>query len=467
MKRKPLILLPVAAFALGLLLMDATPLEAVYNKIKSVSADVDKILAAGKDGLTEEDLAKVQAFHATITGLKATAKAMEDQAKLGEYLNSIPDGEKRKVILDAGGLSQQQASDAEKFSFVKMIRAQISGRAYEGAEKEMLAQGEADAKQLSSEGNHVPRAVLTAMFASRFRNDLTAGGAATGAEVLVREPLRGIIDPFYELMITRSLGAQFLSGLQGNIPFPRMGRDTVKPTWATETGASTEITANTGVITLSPHRLPAHVELSKQFLLQTDPSVEAWVRNNLLQEIGIVWEKAVIHGTGLSNQPTGIVATPGIGSVVGGANGLAPTWDHIVDLETALGTADAAVGALAYLTNAKVRGKLKKTSIEPATNAEKIWSRVTPELPLNGYRAGVTNCVSSTLTKGTSVGTASAIIFGNWNDLVIAQWGGLDVLANPYSLDTTGMIRITAAAFGDNAVLRPPSFAAMLDALTV
>jgi hypothetical protein len=50
--------------------------------------------------------------------------------------------------------------------------------------------------------------------------------------------------------------------------------------------------------------------------------------------------------------------------------------------------------------------------------------------------------------------------------LVIAQWGGLDVQVNPYSLDTTGLVRITAAAFGDNAVLRAGSFAAMLDALT-
>jgi hypothetical protein len=87
-----------------------------------------------------------------------------------------------------------------------------------------------------------------------------------------------------------------------------------------------------------------------------------------------------------------------------------------------------------------------------------IWSRSTPETPLNGYGCGVSNCVSSALTKGTSSGVASAIFFGNWRDLVIAQWGGLDVQTNPYSLDTTGQIRVTAGQVVDYAVAHPESF---------
>ncbi len=468
MKKKPLIILPaLAVAALAFASMDASnPLEAVHARIRTISADADKILANAKDGLSEADLTKVKEYHATIDGLKQTAAALEKQDQLGAYLNSVPDNEKRKIILDASGLSAKEASDAEKFSFRNLILGQLPGGSVEGAEKEMMQQGRDDAKHLPSQGAHIPKAVLAVMFASRFRNDLTAGGDGTGSQVLTREPLRPIIDPFYETMITRQLGAQFLSGLQGNIPFPKMGRDSTKPAYATENGASQELTPTTSIITLSPKRIPAHVELSKQFLLQTDPSVEAWVRANLLMEIGIVWEKSVLHGTGSDNQPTGVAATSGIGSVAGGTNGLAPTFANIIDLETAVAIVNAATGSLSYLTNTKVRGKLKKTVIETGTVNEMIWSRSTPETPLNGYGCGVSNCVSSALTKGTSSGVASAIFFGNWRDLVIAQWGGLDVQTNPYSLDTTGLIRVTAAAFCDSAVLRAPSFAAMLDALT-
>jgi len=85
---------------------------------------------------------------------------------------------------------------------------------------------------------------------------------------------------------------------------------------------------------------------------------------------------------------------------------------------------------------------------------------------LNGYRSGVTNQVSSTLTKGTSSGVASAIFFGNWADMIIAMWGGLDLMVDPYSLSTTGQIRVVGFQSVDVGIRRAESFAAMLDALT-
>ena len=468
MKNKPLILLPIAALALSLCVMDASPLESVRSKMGEATAAADKILANAKDGLSDEQLGQVKAYHAQVEALKQTESALEKQGKFLDHLSSVPPEERRKVALSTAGLSEKEAEAVDKFSFRNFINGQLPGQSVEGFEKEMLIEGRKDAATCNgASAYHIPRLVLNVMQANRFRNDITVGGAATGAEVISREVLRGIIDPFYEAMVVRSLGAQFLSGLVGDIPFPKMGRDSTKPAFKTEVAASQEITASTAVVTLSPKRLPAFLEVSEKFLRQTDPSVEAWLRNNLLMEIGVVWEKAILHGAG-SPAFSGIAGWSGIGSVAGGADGLAPTEAHIIDLETALGNANAASGNLAYLTNSKVRGKLKKTAVEAGTDSSKIWDRRTPEAPLNGYKTAISNCVSSTLTKGAGagVGVCSAIFFGNWSDLVIGQWGGLDVLVNPYSRDTEGIIRINAAAFGDSAVLRAESFAAMLDALT-
>lgn len=465
MKKKNLIQLPLAALALAFLINDETPLTAVRQKMTALAADADKVIAAAKDGLSAEDLAKVKGFHDLIDGLRDTEKALEKQGAFLDHLASVPGDERRKVALNSAGLNEKDADAINAFSFVKFVNGQLPGRTLEGFEKEMLQEGAKDAAGLASEGFHIPRSVLNVMQANRFRNDVTLGGSGTGAEVIYREPLRGIIDPFYEAMVVRQLGAQFLSGLVGSIPFPKMGRDSTKPTYKTEVAAAQEITATTSVVTMTAKRLPAYLEVSKQFLIQTDPSVETWLRNNLLLEIGVVWEKNILHGAG-TEAPTGLASWSGIGSVAGGTNGLAPTEAHIIDLETALANANAAQGSLAYLTNSKVRGKLKKTAVEAGTDASKVWSKATPEAPLNGYRTGVSNCVSSALTKGSASGVCSAIFFGNWSDMVIGQWGGLDVLVNPYSLDTTGMIRISAAAFGDSAVLRAESFSAMLDALT-
>ena len=71
----------------------------------------------------------------------------------------------------------------------------------------------------------------------------------------------------------------------------------------------------------------------------------------------------------------------------------------------------------------------------------------------------------STLDKGNSSGVCSAILFGNWDDLIVAMWGGLDITVNPYIKDTEGLVRITANAFYDTAIRRAESFAAMKDAL--
>ena len=147
-----------------------------------------------------------------------------------------------------------------------------------------------------------------------------------------------------------------------------------------------------------------------------------------------------------------------------GTNGLAPTWANIIALESAVAVANADVGNLAYCTNAKVRGKLK--SVEKATTTG-MFVYTEGSTPLNGYTSVITNQVSSTLVKGTSGSVCSAIFFGNWRDLLIGMWSGLDLLVDPYTGSTAGTVRVVALQDVDVAVRHPESFAAMLDALTV
>jgi HK97 family phage major capsid protein len=174
---------------------------------------------------------------------------------------------------------------------------------------------------------------------------------------------------------------------------------------------------------------------------------------------------AAIAGDGTGNAPTGVLNVSGIGDVAIGANGGPVTWDSVVDLESAVAAANADTGRPGYLTNSPVRGAAKKIFID-AGSGQRIWDSRTPQAPLNGYRAIVSNQVPSDLDKGTSTGVCSALIFGNWADLLIGMWGGLDLLVNPYSLDTTGAVRITAFQDVDINVRHPQSFAAIQDITT-
>lgn len=307
----------------------------------------------------------------------------------------------------------------------------------------------------ASRGLLVPTDVL--------KRDLNVGTASAGGHTVATElQAQSFIDMLRNAQVISGLGAQYLTGLVGNIAIPRQtGGATAY--WVAESGAPTESDQSFDQVTLAPKTVGAFTDISRKLLLQSSIDVEAFVQRDLATTLALAIQQAAINGSGASNQPRGILATSGIGDVAGGANGAAPDWQDIVDLETAVSAANADVGTLAYLTNAKVRGKLKTTSKVSGENGF-IWEA--GSTPLNGYRAAVTNAVPSNLTKGTSSGVASAIIFGNFADLIIGMWGGLDLLVDPYTGGTAGTVRIVTLQDVDIAVRHAVSFAAMKDALT-
>jgi hypothetical protein len=136
--------------------------------------------------------------------------------------------------------------------------------------------------------------------------------------------------------------------------------------------------------------------------------------------------------------------------------------------EVAVDNADS--GSLGFLTNNKVIGKMMATQKVPTYGNDFVVNQF-PDAngftAMAGARCGVSNQVSSALTKGTSSGVCSAVFFGNWADLLIGQWGGLDVLVDPYTGGAAGTVRVRVLQDVDVAVRHAESFSAMLDALTV
>lgn len=293
--------------------------------------------------------------------------------------------------------------------------------------------------------------------------DLTVGTATAGGHTVATNLLSGsFIDLLRNAQVISGMGAQYLTGLQGNIAIPgQSGGATAY--WVAENGAVTESDQAFRQVAMSPKTVGAMSDISRKLLLQSSIDVEGFVRRDLATTLALAIQSAAINGSGASNQPKGILSHANIGAVVGGANGAAPTWQHIVDLETAVAVANADVGTLGYLTNAKVRGKLKTTSKVSGQNGF-IWEG--GDTPVNGYRCAITNAVPSNLTKGTATAVASAIIFGNFADLIIGMWGGLDLLVDPYTGGAAGTVRVIAHQDVDVAVRNEESFAAMKDALT-
>ena len=385
-----------------------------------------------------------------------------DFDKLTAHIKELEADEKRR--LEMAGLQakktnqEKEREEIRKYSFLRVVQAQLEGRKLDGLEAEMEQEGKAEHRNAGIadpiEGIAIPSLVFRSMTAT---GQTTTAGDQGGNWVPTEKA--GLVEALRPFLVLNQLGANFISGLQGNVDFPK--GNSFEANWNTETGTSNDITPGTGIVPMSPKRLEATVSRSRQILLQSSPDVDAYLLRGLYAAIYQALERAAIAGGG-ANQPTGILATTGIGSVIGGDNGAAPTYAHMVELETKIAQLNADIGALNYLTNSKVRGKLK-TTLKDAAVAGHVWE---PGNTINGYNVGVTNLVPGNLTKGTATEVCSAIIFGNFNDLVIGNWGGMDLVVDPYSLKKQAKVEITANTFWDSAVLRPESFSAMMDALT-
>lgn len=293
----------------------------------------------------------------------------------------------------------------------------------------------------------------------------TTTSAAGGA--LVATQLGPMIEILRNRMMCRAMGARVLSGLVGNVTFPRQIASAVLQ-WVAQNGGAnvseSDLANFFGTVAISPKSASATTGFTREMLIQATPDMELLIRDDLTQINAVGLDGAAIAGSGAANQPRGILNTTGIGSVVcGDPDGANPTWAKIVALETAVAVANADVDALGYLTSVQGRGYLKSTPKVEGT-AGMMWEKGSEKGfgELNGYRAGATNQVPSNLTKGGGT-NLSAAIFGNWNDLLIGEFGVLELIVDPYSMKKQGIIEVTSYMLCDVACRRPQSFAATKD----
>ena len=295
------------------------------------------------------------------------------------------------------------------------------------------------------------------------RRDLNVGTPTAGGNAVATNLLAGsFIELLRNAMVIDKMGAIYLPGLVGNIAIPKQ-TGSATAYWVIEGAAPTESQQTIGQVSMSPKTIGAYTDFTRRMFLQSSIEVEQFVMNDLAKTVGLGIQQDVFTGPNTAGRLNGLLnqITP---SVIGGTNGLAPTWDHIVDLETNVSMANADIGTLGYLTNAKVRGKLKKSFVNGVGGTERVWQNGSE--PLNGYRTAVTNAMPSNLTKGTGT-NLSAIAFGNFADLVIGLWSGLDLMVDPYAGSTAGTVRVIALQDVDMALRNVESFATMVDAITV
>lgn len=402
-----------------------------------------------------------------VTDKDADPKLKELEARFANAASDL-DAEIRQVAREGSRpveLTKGEARSVDGFDYSKLLNhlhrtAKGQPSAIDGVELEMLQEGEREARAsgIQSGGVMLPRLLVRRSGVEQ--RDMTASTAGEGGNTIATTKA-GLLDDFFNASVIRAAGATVLEGLQGNLDVPRIAAGTA-PAGKAENAAGDEVSPTTAMLSLDPNRLPAYIDISEKLLMQSSSVTSAVLGGHLRNQMLAVQEAAFFHGTG-TNEANGIAGTAGIGSVAGGTNGLAPTLAHLIALETAVDTTNALLGNLHYLSNGQIRGKLKGTPKVSSTDSRMLLDS---DGLINGYVPHFTNAISRTLTKGSSSGVCSAIFFGNFTDYYVAYWGGisLEVVRDKTSA-ISGLYTLVASAYYDGGVVRPKSFAAMLDAL--
>jgi len=355
------------------------------------------------------------------------------------------------------GLSKQETRD---FNLMKALRYLVSpsqrNASAAGLELE-ASRTVADNMGKEPEGLYIPYD-----FTSRAINVGT--DSAGGYTVNTEDAGMSMIEMLRNAMVVAQAGAKYYPGLVGDFAVSKQTGGATGYIVA-EGVDVTESALTFGQATMTPYTFGAYSDITRKMLLQSSIAIENGLKMDLATTLATMIDLKAIHGSG-SSEPTGVLATSGIGSVAGGTNGLAPAWSHVVDLESEVAVDNALIGTAGYITNHRIRGKLKKTP-QHATAAVGPWVWENGSAPgvgeINGYPAYATNQVSSTLTKGSST-DCSAIAFGIWAEMIVGLWSSIDINVDMASLSKSGGIRVVALQDADVMIRHAESFAAMLDA---
>jgi HK97 family phage major capsid protein len=363
----------------------------------------------------------------------------------------------RAALLDAAAIEPAtdtlhlSAREAKDYSYVRAIAAALAraeGQAVSGFEVDISQDIERGmpANVKRNGGIFVPLTLQRAPIAESLYN--TSGkGAST-----VFTQAGDFIEMLRNASVAVGLGARVMNGLTGPISFPKQTGG-ASAYWMAEND-STNVTASNaalGAVSLSPKTLQGTTAFSRQLMAQSSLDVEAFIRQDLAAAHALAWDLAVLHGTGNSNQPSGIYVASDVNSV---AFGGVPTYALLIDMITEVLKDNALGGSLAFATTPGLAGKMAKTVIAASTDTRMLWDGKLNEGVVAGYRAIASNQVSAVLGGGAEQG----LIFGNWADVMIGNFGSMELVVDPYALKKQGMIEVTSFQLCDIALRRGQSF---------
>lgn len=393
----------------------------------SIQADADKKrdneMKEFKDRETEFN-AYIEKFRNVPGVLEVVKEAREKNIErhiVGGKILDLVGAEKRTVngtYVPKDNLGMDNR-DLKTYSFQRVLQALVEKKDLDGVE------GEAH-KALLGRGVGAPHGGIlipydiqsrkTVALRDAYDRDQTAGTGSAGGFLVSSSPL-SMVDLLRNKQVTERLGCTRISGLRDNVYMPRQTGATTAY-WVAEAGGSTESAMTFGQIAMLPKTVSGFAQMTRQLIMQSNPSIEALAMNDVTKVLALAADLAAISGLGASAQPLGFLNSSGIGSFTGAS----VAWANILSALEDVSVANAEEGALKWLGTPGVRttlmGRAKETGY-----------------PV--YLMGEDQKILSYPFLSSNQMSSATLAFGDFKTIVIGEWGGLEIKTRD-SLDQTG-----------------------------
>lgn len=382
---------------------------------------------------------------------RVESRWIEDGVPLTKIASEILDvmeerGKQKPMAAASLGLSSKET---QRYSLFRAIRALRFG----GQDRRFMEEAAFELECSRAVGKQLGRELSSRMLIPSEVLQRPLGDAATRAMAttpgskggyMVNVENMGFIDILRNRSVAMAMGARVISGLQGNVTFPRQ-TGKVSVTW--QAGEGTSVTAADqalGQLSMTPKTCIAITDVSEQLLQQSSPSAEAFVMADLASDVAIDGvDAAVINGTG-GAQPLGIKNTTGVTT---GQDAATATYAKILAFPTVAGAANAIRGNPGFVTNITGASVLMQKQRFSSTDTP-VWDGTLLDGTLVGFRA----MSSEQLASGN-------LIFGSWDEVVIGEWGVLELSTdNGGTRFNTAQVGIRAMWMVDVMLRYPQAF---------
>lgn len=419
-------------------LYDVSPVYRPAYDATTVSVDRRGLeaLEAAEQQQAEETAAEERAEEAPATEEEAPAE--EAPADNAEEAAAEEEPENRSAQNETYNNSTH--TDMPDFKLIKAINDVVNGRSLDATAEAVVAEGRAAFRANNQEASGqivLPvaeaRAGETPATPTTPASDPIVAGTATKGKEAVATDKFSILGPLRSAMVLSQAGATYLTGLVGDITIPFYSGSNCG--WKGEVVTGDDGKGAFSEITMKPKRLTAFIDISKQFLIQDSVGAEELLRRDIIAALAEKLEKTILgNEAGSDTKPAGIFN----GVTADTAN---LTYADVVGLEAALENNNI-TGALTYVVSPAAKATLRTTAKDTGSG------RFVME---GGEVEGIRVLSSSAVTS-------KGVLLGDFRELVIGQWGGIDLTIDTVTKVTEGMVRIVINAFFDAKVRRSAAF---------